>query len=123
MRKYQLKFVTMYIRHRAQTLGLEKIRPHGTASRGGAAPFPVRIRMRSASFVERSSSGRLRNRATHATHQRTASAANSQRVCRQSSPTTAVRKTQMNGVSPPMNRAAIHTAPLANARLFSGNQL
>ena len=123
MMKYQLKLVTMYIAHNAQTLRLVKIRRHGTPSCPAAGALPARINSRSAWLVAECSSGRSRNHQVNIATQATATAEKTHSVCRQSSPRPAVRQTQMNGVIPPMNRADSQTDPCAKPRSVLGNQL
>ena len=56
------------------------------------------------------------------THHTPAHPANTHSASRHDSPPSSTRSTHTRGVSPPMNRALIQTADLANPRSAAGNQ-
>lgn len=78
MRKYQLKFVTVYIRQMAHRFRLENIRPQGIAWAEVSAGFSPRIRDRSASLTAGCSAGVLRNQTANAKHHNAATPENVQ---------------------------------------------
>src|SRR5262249_36144562 len=123
MRKYQLKLVTMYMPHSAQTLRLVKMARHGTPSWAPCGARPDSTSTCSAALVEACSRGWFRNHQRKTRHHNAATPANNHNACRQLNPPSSTSKTQMNGVRPPMNRADSQSAPWANPRSVDGNQL
>ena len=116
MRKYQLKLVTMYIAHSAQTFRLVKMAPTGRR-RGRPAGSG---RTRSASLLGRV--GRRVLARAVAEPRKKHQAPDAGRPGEEPEglapvkPPSSTSRTQTNGVSPPMNRAASQTAPWANPR-------